>query len=215
MPELFNTAEAIVEAHADDPPTLAPPHGVMIDIETLDTKSSAVVLSVAAVTFEIWENGPVIRDDKLWIPSLREQLAAGRTVSERTVKWWGDQPRAAKDHWNCPQQPIIPVYRMLGDIAVGGLAGFIGENVPVWANGAVFDIGILESLCNMFGCDVPWKYNMVRDARTIYRDLRKLRERTSSPRWNNVFSTVHHPAHDCVNQIWGLWEHKPLFDSEG
>lgn len=183
------------------------PHGIMIDIETLDTRASAVVLSVAALKFQLFEDGVVLLGDQLWTPRLREQLAAGRTTSDKTIKWWGDQPQEARDHWANPQTSVVHVYQMLDQLKT-----FCGSDIPVWANGAVFDVGILESLCAQFGCDIPWRYNMVRDARTIYHDLRQRRDRHESPNWKDGLFVAHDPVHDCVNQTWRLWEHRVELD---
>ena len=186
------------------------PHGVMLDIETLDTRASSVVLSVAAMRFQLWESGPILLPDMLWTPSLRQQFAAGRTASDTTVKWWGAQPEAAKKHWVNPETEIMPVAKMLA-----GIKGFCNSDfgpIPVWANGAVFDVGIIESLCAAFGEPIPWEYYVVRDARTIYWDLKQLRHRESNLTWNNAHTTAHHPTHDCITQIWKLWERKPEFD---
>ncbi len=38
----------------------------------------------------------------------------------------------------------------------------------IWANGATFDMPILEALYKAYGMDAPWKYNAARDVRTLF-----------------------------------------------
>jgi hypothetical protein len=115
------------------------------------------------------------------------------------LKFWHDQPDEAKAHW-ANANPTTH----LSDALVG-LNGMVGET-DVWANGVCFDIGNIESLCRQQSTPIPWRYNSVRDARTIYRELPQLRERPT----NLNLGPSHDPLTDCITQIWGLWEHLPL-----
>src|SRR6516164_24834 len=78
---------------------------VMVDIETLGVGNDAVVLSIAAVGFDIVQHpeGDVsmqVGPGRVWYPSLRQQFAMGRTVSAGTLEWWGrDEMAQAKADW--------------------------------------------------------------------------------------------------------------------
>ncbi|OYW60916.1 MAG: hypothetical protein B7Z40_19340 [Bosea sp. 12-68-7] len=87
------------------------------------------------------------------------------------------------------------------------LSDFIRINKPerVWANGAVFDIGILEHAYRSKGLVIPWKYNQVRDSRTIRQEIPMLAERTATGTYVPVGEPAHHPITDCKVQINDLW----------
>src|SRR6266550_1515877 len=185
---------------------------VMIDIETLGVKNDAVVLSIAALGFKfcgIDEVGPraswIAPEGYVWYPSLREQFARGRSVSEGTLEWWQrDELAGARADWayldgvKC-EEMIESVYQSLAQVV---------ENADeVWADGIVFDIGILESLFSPL--PPPWKsYNVARDLRTVRNLLPVKRFHTGPP----LVGFAHDPLYDCKHQIetlWSLWPEEP------
>ena len=69
----------------------------------------------------------------------------------------------------------------------------------IWANGICFDINILESAYEACNLDVPWKFWIVRDTRTIY-DLGNIN--LNSFKRQNELDTDHHNAlADCITQL--------------
>ena len=173
---------------------------VMLDLETLGLKNNAVVLSFAAVGFQLYEEKPEIQKRQTWILNLRSQFAKGRTTSDTTLSWWGNQTKAARAHWELGTPMSV-------ELALQQLGDFFPMNQEhiVWANGIVFDIGIIESLYHDFDVPVPWGYRAPRDMRTLCRALSDSRVRPPSAK--EVIA--HHPEDDCVHQIWTLWEHWP------
>ncbi len=181
---------------------------IMLDIETLSAHpTDAVVLSIGVMSFIMREAAPTMTGHGLWVLSLNEQIADGRDISAETLDFWAAQPPAAREHWrNVEAIPVIS--------ALSRLTAFIQPNPkpdypPIWANGICFDIGNLESLYRAYSMSIPWRYNDVRDARTIYRVLPKLRER---PPYADT-GTAHDPIADCNKQIWGLWERWTAFEA--
>lgn len=176
---------------------------VMVDIETLALDADALVLSIGVIPFDcVGKDGPWFGESFLAVPNLTEQIMMGRTIETSTQTWWGDPEReAASLHWRAPPKQLTV------RSALAELSGFIREaEAPrVWANGAVFDIGILNSLYAQCGMKVPWKYNAVRDARTLYDVLPKHPDRN----WCNPEKDgpLHHPVVDCRVQIIRMWEH--------
>lgn len=174
---------------------------IMIDIETLSIDSDALVLSVGAIAFDCtFENGPRIDEASAFLsmPSIVEQLLLGRSVSRGTQEFWRKQPAASSDHWTNPTITRVKVGEMLEQ-----LAQFVADVPRVWANGAVFDFGILESLYKQFNMPVPWKYNAVRDARTFYDTNPEIR----TCDFSKEDCIAHHPLGDCRSQIIRMWEH--------
>jgi len=134
---------------------------LMIDIETLDTRPSAVVLSIGAVFFDYdlglgdsYYSGPIDIDG---------QLAKGRTVSQATLRWWMEQPVEVRDEafgLNC-EHDGESLYSTLLDFHhyIGKEMMLADENVKqlyVWGNGAGFDNVILEAAYDTMGIPVPW-----------------------------------------------------------
>ena len=169
---------------------------VMLDIETLSTRPNALVLSIGAVRFSC-ATDPIFDTQFFAVPSLMEQIMAGRHVDQKTQEFWQKQPLSASDHWNGPNVAYKGVRE-----ALVGLAEFVTDAPRVWANGIVFDIGIMESLYRANNMEPPWKYNAPRDARTFY---------DTNPEVTKLGSTedylAHHPLGDCKLQIVRLWEH--------
>ncbi len=166
---------------------------IMIDLETLDTRSRSVILSIGAVKF--------VEGDETFCETFYErleidpQLADGRTISQRTLQWWGKQDPAAYDE-------ALASDRVWPSQVIHRLGLFIGDIRPIWANGPSFDCILWETLCEDARMKPPWRYNEVRDMRTI-------REESGLPRnWEPLvkFSTFtfygeHHPIYDCMVQI--------------
>lgn len=135
---------------------------LMLDIETLDTRPSAAVLSAAAVAFEFGREGVEISAQRQWFLNLGQQLVyMKRTVSVDTVEWWSRQPAAAKE-------AVTPGSTIAVDVAMEHLADFIKTVDPdyVWAQGASFDFPILSSLAQGVGVEL-WPFWIERDCRTV------------------------------------------------
>jgi 3' exoribonuclease, RNase T-like len=172
----------------------------MVDIESMSVHpSNALVLSLGVVGFEIKDEGPVFGKRYDWVFDLPAQLRMGRGVDPDTQAFWAKQPFEAAAHW-MNSAGAVPIARALNEIAE-----CLIQYETVWANGIVFDIGNLETLFRSTQIAVPWRYNAVRDARTIYRSFTKLRLRPV----DLDIGPQHHPVTDCISQIWGLWEHWP------
>lgn len=129
---------------------------LMVDIETLDTRHTAVVLSVGYCTF----NRERVDEPKQFLCELTPQMVEGRTVSADTIRWWMGQPDEARkavfdpDLIRTSRADLIGRLRLLlGDSAIG----------TVWAHGATFDIPILTSY---LGVDL-FDFRSIRDTRTL------------------------------------------------
>lgn len=136
---------------------------LMIDLETLDTKNSTVVLSIGAVCFnyETGEIGP-----KFYCTLSRdEQIVKGRTISNSTLKWWESQNEEAQDVLVKSQLDTIPVGAKLQVFY-----NFVKANtskVRAWANSPSFDLEIMKHILNQYDIKVPWLFYNERDVRTF------------------------------------------------
>lgn len=144
---------------------------VMIDLETLDTKESAVILAIGAVRF----NEREILNELYTEVNINDQLRLGRTVDGKTLQWWMEQSAEAREVFaNNDAAPRLAA-------ALAKLAGFVGSDATVWGNGATFDIGILRSAYQSLQINTPWAWYNERCFRTL-KTLFPQIEREAEPR---------------------------------
>lgn len=154
---------------------------VMIDIETLDTKASAVVYEVGAVFFKGTKQFKY-----LWRLDVPVQVARGRTISGDTMKF----------HFGHVQGKNL--LTALTDPKILSMPCFIHELIEAvqqhkpekfWAKGN-FDYPILEDLFDLFCTKVPWKYYQLGELRTLMKECGVDKGKVQ-----------HTAAADCVDQI--------------
>lgn len=162
---------------------------LMVDIETLGTQSNSVILSIAAVNFDL-DNG---RTGERFYQNiaLRSSMDMGLVIDPDTLKWWLQQDKG-------PLAASLTEERNLSQV----LADFISfcknlgqDNLKVWGNAARFDLGLVENACNRAGLLLPWKYYDERDVRTLAAFAPQIKE--AIPFRGNK----HHPLDDCLYQI--------------
>lgn len=172
----------------------------MIDLETMDTRPPAVVLSIGAVIFEtlINEEGVLsyeIVDRFLRVPDLTPQFASLRTVSQDTLLWWQRQdPTARAEAFNPVRQDIDTVMRDLHLF----VRGYDPEINHFWASPATFDFPIIESFAETFGYDVPWSYNQKYDVRTV---VNEASYSAKDHDYRHLVGIAHTPVYDCEAQV--------------
>lgn len=131
---------------------------IMFDTETLDTSSSAVILSIAAVEFDDQNLGRRFHQ-RISIDSC---LKHGLTVSGNTIGWWMDQSAEARKIFCIPG---LPLDRVLIDLSTWLDWSQVDE---VWANGSDFDFPIIANAYRVIGAgNPPWAYYKARDYRTV------------------------------------------------
>ncbi len=181
---------------------------LMFDLETLDTKPSAVVLSVGAVVWETFHNEapgltwePVERFMR--VLNIQEQVDRQRTVSQDTLLWWHRQdPTAKAEVFNPKRQPVEAVLNDLFTFAQQFTVGDLQLNA-FWASPATFDFPIWEDLAMTFSNFVPWTYRQKYDVRTVVREanLSAKNHILGDGGGNTAQGTPHTPVYDCEWQI--------------
>ncbi len=167
---------------------------LMIDIETLDTRPSAVVFQVGLLAF----NDPLFGDDgrvyeeKVYHLDILPQILRGRTISDDTVSFWMEQGVSS---WARDVKHIVPVdfvfsevARMMGEYGVG----------DVWSNSPSFDAVIMRSLAETQGAGI-FQFPSFRDdmdMRTVKRLMYSLGLMKDAPK----SETTHHALQDCRDQ---------------
>lgn len=164
-------------------------YDIMLDLETLSTRPEAVILVIGAVKFN-----PFKRDDfgsTLYIkPDVDEQVEMGRHIDDNTVAWWGKQPDEVREDAMGEEGRISiqETMKQLNRFLVGA------DNI--WAQGPIFDIGILENLYREAGCPPPWQHWRISDSRTVFKMHGDPRE-VGRENFHNALA-------DCVYQAQGI-----------
>lgn len=143
---------------------------VMLDIETFDTRTSAVVLSIGAVFFCPFE--PALGETFYveLVDDIDGQVAMGRTVALSTVRWWLQQEDAARQLFS---SDLTRASRRATTVdALEQFKSFLGASggpaaTRVWGNGAEFDNAIVASLYETYGQSAPWRFYNNRCFRTL------------------------------------------------
>ena len=135
---------------------------VMVDIESLSTTPQCAILSIGACTF-----------DNLGLAEefyCNVSIADHREVEPSTLLFWFDQVKQGID---CPLVvDALPLKEVLLTFETW-LIDHADRDFQIWANGITFDISALEDAWRQtLGTKpLPWKYNSMRDARTVYKLL--------------------------------------------
>jgi DNA polymerase III epsilon subunit-like protein len=131
----------------------------MVDLETLSTDTSAVIVTIAAVKFN-FENDEIETFTVNVDP--KSSLKYGMTISQDTLDWWKRQDKAAVDAW---KQNAILI-----EDALDQFNEFIGDasKTVMWAQGIDFDFPVLRYSLRNTEREIKWKYWNQCDSRTIF-----------------------------------------------
>lgn len=131
---------------------------VMVDLETLGTGPDAKVISIGAVIFDVEkELGDSFYQEISW------EVSSG-TMDVGTIKFWMDQSSKGNTP---PMSSVAPEWQVVSDFRTW-LKDIKGSNdLTIWANGTDFDIPKLDRLLTLNNYLHLWKYNSVRDYRTV------------------------------------------------
>jgi hypothetical protein len=163
---------------------------LMTDIETVDTKPTGVILSIAMVEFDPWDN---TRNRTVFMRhiSMTAQVAHGRTRSANTALWWMDQEYEAQRRMLEGQQGAATDLTSIADT----VQNIVSVYPNIWANGPDFDYAFLQNFVQQFATNPGrwpfWKHRCVRTMKNIY----------AQHTVNAVPLVAHDPVEDCLYQI--------------
>lgn len=137
------------------------PTHAMLDLETLGVRHDAQILTIGGVKFDPLHPGKDPHSDFYFRLDVDDQAARGRTVTPETLDWWAKQEdhiieEALGDHDRTPVAKMLPALKKW----------IVGVD-KVWAQGIVFDVGMLEHLCRDYDHPIPWQFYQVEDSRTL------------------------------------------------
>ena len=128
---------------------------VMIDLETIGNDYTGIFTTIGACVFNPLTG--VIGSKFYESISWESAVAAGRTITPDTIKWWMEQSKDATREILADGKPL--------DIVLSDFTKFVPKGSKVWGNGCNFDIGKLETAYGYY--NVPWKFYDIRDVRTV------------------------------------------------
>lgn len=159
----------------------------MVDIETLDTEKTGVILSIAAVAFDPWtgEHETVLNVNL----DAGVQTAYGRTVSKDTVMWWFKQDVTARRRAFASDE-VADLQWVLAEVM-----RLVNQYDHVWANDPDFDCEFIRNLLNEAtntSMRWPfWKHRSVRTVRAMFAPVDGVSDTQAG----------HDPEQDCILQI--------------
>lgn len=157
---------------------------IMVDIETLAISPDACILTIAAQQFNPFEKQNY-DDLRYYYARVSIESQKNRNVEEHTVEWWANRSESAKKE-AFSGDGRIPLSNALSE-----LSPLIWQSEFMWINDPTFEVNILENAYKSYNMPTPWKFYLVRDARTIYSihpDLVRSQ-------------ATHHALEDCRRQI--------------
>lgn len=162
---------------------------LMLDIETMGTKSNSLILSIAAVEFNI-ESGKTNREFEGFI-NPKSSLELGFDIDAETLMWWLEQSDDARSVITKKRSYKLDLILDL----FTRFCGDLGNDFQIWGNSARFDCGLLQDAYNKLGLDIPWGFWNERDVRTLVSFAPEIKKA-------EVFTGIKHNAiDDCKFQI--------------
>ena len=132
-----------------------------IDLETIDTRPQATVLSLGAVKFNPFDDSEP-HSEMYFKISIDDQDRLGRTASDDTIEWWTKQdPKIMEEAFD--QEGAITVEEALSKIN----KFVVGVDV-LWGQGYGFDYTIIEDMYRSLSKPIPYNFWQVRDSRTLF-----------------------------------------------
>lgn len=162
----------------------------MIDIETLGTNPNSCILTIGAIKFDRKNDIGELKNCETFYCRIDKDscLSIGLDIDNDTLEWWKNQSKQAR-YEGLENKDRIKIKDALLE-----LKKFIKNAKCIWANSPNFDCVILENAFKKCDIEIPWKFWILRDCRTVY-DIGN----TSLKSF--VKETIHHSLIDCYNQI--------------
>lgn len=129
---------------------------VMIDLETMSSRSNATICSIGAVKFD---NNKIL-DTFYCTIDAKTCKEAGLHICKDTIEWWAKQNKEA---FNELLRNTIPLSDALNNFT----EWFGPKSLSVWGNGAAFDNVIMDNAYKALDRKIPWSYWDDRCYRTV------------------------------------------------
>lgn len=133
---------------------------LMVDLETLDTKTTATILTMGMVKFDPFSNSQM---KELYLRvDIDSQDKLGCSVSDDSIAWWKKQDVSIMNEAFNPRDRI-PIHEVINQFH-----SFAWNCDAFWSHGATFDLMILQNIYDKLGRAYPWDFWKMRDTRTLF-----------------------------------------------
>jgi len=171
---------------------------IMIDLETLDTSSDSVILTIGAIKFNrnLKKIDKIINCNTFYRRiNIASCLKVGLSISKETEKFWNNQTKEVRyEAIDCKDR--IGLYEALTEFS-----NWVGRSsAKIWCQGNNFDSVILANAYKACNLKIPWHFWNSRDTRTIF-DITKI-----SLRDFERDHPLHHALYDAYHQVKVLKE---------
>lgn len=161
---------------------------IMIDIETLGTQSSSVILSVAAVKFNL-QTGEIGEHFYKKV-DMQSCIDSGLKINTSTLKFWMEQRHEVLKDLLINAHPLRDV---LTNFSI--YIKSFGEAMNMWGNSARFDLGLLHNAYDTIKQPIPWDFRKECDVRTLVMLKPEIKADMTFE------GDKHNALHDCFHQI--------------
>ena len=133
---------------------------IMVDLETMGTKSNAAIVGIGACEFDRDQVGKTFYRPV----NLASSVARGLTMEPSTIMWWLGQSESARQ---AIRFGTYPLDQALTEFANWVLDCAPRDNVRIWAKGPTFDCAILAHAYGVCDIEKPWRFWNDRCVRTV------------------------------------------------
>ena len=143
----------------------------MLDLETYGNTNNAAIISIGACHFKHGEETARESTFECFVDS-QSCVDVGMVMDVSTVNWWmgadckddeqRDKMDLARRVLASKLKAAIPLRQ-----ALHRFSAWLGEDKPVWGNGATFDNVILRNAYRLAGIPCPWEFWNDRCYRTL------------------------------------------------
>lgn len=167
---------------------------IMIDIETLDTADTAVILSISAVEF-CDKTGDTGAEIEIHVDP-QSCIDSGGTMNWETVAWWLVQPADAIDKIINQSQRFHVLTALIHlNTYIQRCKEASQKDVYVWANAPRFDLSKIAFYLNRFKMALPWLFSKEMCVRSYSNRYPHIKQQVS------FVGTKHNGIDDCKHQI--------------
>lgn len=168
-------------------------NNVMLDIETLSTRSNAVVTQIGACHFDLTGR---VGETFLMNLDIQAQLDKGAVVDGDTLRWWlGEQ----KDNVTFLDDTQHPEY------VLNELNGFLASAEAIWSH-ATFDFPIVCEAMRRHDIVPLFRYRSARDIRTLAGLAGGGWPKTTTQKTHNALDDCLHQVEYCAEYIKRLYD---------
>lgn len=135
---------------------------LMIDLETLGVMTTAPVVSIGAVFFDV---ETATTGNRFYQAITLDSALENGVVESSTLGWWLQQSERARAVFS--DENAVPFIHALAEFSAFIADNVEDEEVEIWGNGSSFDNAILANCYARLSIPLPWKFRNDRDMRTI------------------------------------------------